>query len=126
MFYENGSEYSIENATSEHVFTMWLDNRILPLTLNMLQNVKKLMFNPLLYSKINLDLNNLFLNCFNQVGGTTLPPNPMNGHSIFVPKNSDIFINVMHFVNWSQIMNGINGSSIIKVFNDMFYTGVLF
>ena len=39
MFYENGSEYSIENATDEHAFTLWLDNRILPSTLNLLKNV---------------------------------------------------------------------------------------
>ena len=39
-----------------------------------------------------------------QVGGTTLPPNAINSHAIFVPKNSDLFINVMHFVNWSQIL----------------------
>ena len=47
----------------------------------------------------------------------------MIAHNILVPKESDLFINVMHFVNWSEIIDGINGSSYIKASNDMYYTG---
>lgn len=40
---------------------------------------------------------------------TALPPNPMVGHTLFVPQNSDIFVNVMNYISY--------GSTILNVSN---------
>ena len=97
--YMNSSLYNITNASGTHEFTIWLDNRNLPADI------------PL----------------FDNVGGTTLPPNPMIGLVIDVPQGADLFVNVMHFVNRSLLQTNLSNGTILEteeIVNNMYYSGM--
>ena len=97
--YINSSLYDVTNASGTHEFTIWLDNRNLPADIALLENV----------------------------GGTTLPPDPMIGMSVNVPQGADLFVNVMHYLNHFLMNVTLSNGSITQVeeiTKSMFYSGV--
>ena len=98
----DGSPYNITNVNSSQQFEIWLDNRNLPSDSNYLENV----------------------------GSTTFPPNAMNGYQVTVPQNADLFVNVLHLINWTSVypLSTNNGSlnSTFQILNNNFYSGACF
>lgn len=99
--YVNSTLYNVANASGSHEFTVWLDNRLMPADINL------------------LDTENIH--------GTTLPPNPMIGISVIVPQGADLFVNVMHFLNHSLMNITLNNGlveQVDEITNNLFYSGM--
>ncbi len=69
----NGSVYHIPQTTAENEFEVWMDNRVT--------------FNDLAFI----------------MSATSHPPSSMTIHVMYIPKDVSVFINVMHYVNWTEL-----------------------
>ena len=75
--YKNGSFYEIPETTPENEFEIWMDNKVLFRELNIMN------------------------------GWTNFRAQSMATHIMYIPKAVSVFINVMHNVNWTEIIYNV-------------------